>query len=138
MLVGKKEKTRKTRMTYSIDFRKKVLGVKAEGKTSIAETAKRFAIGKATIIRWMHRVDAKLRREKSTSTVNMDALKKDIELYPDAYQYEKAERLGCTRGGIYHALKRLRVSYKKNVTVKGSAPFRARFLGFLDFSIRGD
>ena len=128
MLVGKKEKTRKTRMTYSIDFRKKVLGVKAEGKTSIAETAKRFAIGKATIVRWMHRVDAKLRREKSTSTVNMDALKKDIELYPDAYQYEKAERLGCTRGGIYHALKRLGVIYKKNTEASQSGPRKAIYV----------
>jgi hypothetical protein len=76
--------------------------------------------------------------EKASDKVDMDALKKDIELYPDGYQHERAKRLGCTRGGIYHALKRLRVSYKKNVTVKGSAPFRARFLGFLDFSIRGD
>jgi len=60
--VEKKEKTRKTSMTYSIDFRKRVLGVKAERETSIAETAKRFAIGKATIVRRMQRVDAKLRR----------------------------------------------------------------------------
>jgi hypothetical protein len=46
-------------MTYSIDFRKKVLGVKAEGETSIAETAKWFAIGKATIS-----VDAQKRRSR--------------------------------------------------------------------------
>ena len=111
-------------MTYSIDFRKKVLGVKAEGKTSIAETAKRFAIGKATIIRWMHRVDAKLRREKSTSTVNMDALKKDIELYPDGYQHERAKRLGCTRGGIYHALKRLGGAIKKTLKHPKADPER--------------
>jgi hypothetical protein len=76
----------------------------------------------------MHRVDAKLRREKSTSTVNMDALKKDIELYPDAYQYEKAERLGCTRGGIYHALKRLGVIYKKNTEASQSGPRKAIYV----------
>ena len=115
-------------MTYSIDFRKKVLGVKAEEEISIAETAKRFAVGKATIVRWMHRVDAKVRRQKSTSTVNMDALKKDIELYPDAYQYERAERLGCTRGGIYHALKRLGVSYKKNTEASQGGPRKAIYL----------
>ncbi len=56
-------------MTYSIDFRKKVLGVKAEGETRIAGTTKRFAIGKAIIVRWMRRENAKLRRQK-TSTVN--------------------------------------------------------------------
>ncbi len=32
--------------------------MKAERKTSIAETAKWFAIGKATIVRWMHRSEA--------------------------------------------------------------------------------
>ena len=106
-------------MSYSIDYRKKVLGVKAEEKISIAEAAKRFAIGKATIVRWMQSIEMK-RRQKSTSTVNMEALKKDIEEYPDAYQYERGERLGCTRGGIYHALKRLRVTYKKNTQASES------------------
>jgi len=107
-------------MSYSIDFRKKVLGVKAEEKTSIAETAKRFAIGKATIVRWMKGIETKKRRQKSTSTVNMEALKKDIEQYPDGYQYERAQRLGCGRGGIYHALKRLGITYKKNTQTSES------------------
>jgi hypothetical protein len=31
------------------------------------------------------------------------SIKKDIELHPDAYQYDRAERLGSTRGWIYNA-----------------------------------
>ena len=38
---------------------------------------------------------------------------KEVELYPDAYQYESAERLGISRRGIGYALKRLGMSRKK-------------------------
>ena len=43
----------------------------------------------------------------------MEKLKKDVELYPDAYQYERAERLGVGQNCIFHGLKRLQISYKK-------------------------
>lgn len=45
----------------------------------------------------------------------MEALKKDIEEYPDSYQYERAERFGASQSGIYWALKRLDVTYKKTL-----------------------
>lgn len=45
----------------------------------------------------------------------MDALRQDIERYPDAYQYEHAERFGVTQMGIWHALRRLKVTYKKTL-----------------------
>ena len=44
----------------------------------------------------------------------MDALKEDINRYPDAYHYERASRLQVSKTGIYWAMKRLGVSYKKN------------------------
>jgi hypothetical protein len=37
----------------------------------------------------------------------MQALKQDILDYPDAYQYERAERLGVSQMGICHALRRI-------------------------------
>ena len=45
----------------------------------------------------------------------MEALKRDVEGYPDAYQFERAKRLGVSRQGIWYALKRLGVSYKKTL-----------------------
>ena len=71
-------------------------------------------MSKTTLMKWKHGIVPKTRRNKPTISVDMEALKRDIEEYPDAYQYERAERLGCGRGGIYHALKRLGVTYKKN------------------------
>ena len=36
--------------------------------------------------------------------------------FPDLYQYERASRLNVSRGCVYSALKRLKVTYKKNFT----------------------
>ena len=44
----------------------------------------------------------------------MTKLIEDIEKYSDAYQYERAERLGVSKAGIWYALKRLNITYKKN------------------------
>jgi hypothetical protein len=44
----------------------------------------------------------------------MDLLKKDIEEFPDDYQWERAKRLNVTQPAIHYTLKRLNISYKKN------------------------
>ncbi|RYE19674.1 MAG: IS630 family transposase, partial [Sphingobacteriaceae bacterium] len=46
--------------------------------------------------------------------INNEALKNDIELYPDSYCYERAVRLGVSATGIRDAQYRLGVTYKKN------------------------
>ena len=51
----------------------------------------------------------------------MEALKQDIETYPDAYQFERAKRLGVSSGGIFHALKRLKVTYQLLPAKAGSS-----------------
>ena len=101
-------------MTYSLDFRLKVLSVKEKENLSFAETAGRFCIGLASIVRWSKKPEPQKKRNKAPTKINMEALKEDIVLYPDAYQYERAERLHASKTGIWHALKRLRVTYKKN------------------------
>lgn len=101
-------------MTYSIDFRRKVLSIKEQENLSDEETALRFGIGIASLTRWKARLEPQQTRNKSATKINMDALAKDVEMYPDAYQYERAERLGVSQRGICQALKRLKISYKKN------------------------
>ncbi|NUF65501.1 hypothetical protein HUN33_19305, partial [Acinetobacter bereziniae] len=41
------------------------------------------------------------------SKINDDALREDVEKYPDAYQYERAARFNCGVSSIGAALKRL-------------------------------
>lgn len=101
-------------MTYSLDFRLKVLSVKEKEGLSFAKTAERFCVGLASVVRWSQKPEPQTNRYKPPIKINMEALKQDILLYPDAYQYERAERLHVSATGIWHALKRLGVTYKKN------------------------
>jgi transposase len=100
-------------MTYSIDFRKKVLSVKKKEGLSLAAISKKFAISKNTVFLWTKVITPKKHREKPPTKINTNQLKEDIAQYGDAYQYERAERLGVSQSGIYSALKRLKVTYKK-------------------------
>ena len=109
-------------MAYSLDFRTKVLSVKSKEGLSLVAVAKRFDVGIASVFRWSKNITPKKTRNKPTISVDMVALKEDIYTYPDAYQYERAERLGVSKSGIWHALKRLSVTYKKNPESSQSRP----------------
>lgn len=101
-------------MTYSIDFRQKVLAIRDKENLSMVEVAQRFGIGVRTVMRWTKRIVAIAKRHKPATKVNMDALRQDVEQYPDAYIYERAKRLGVSPSGIWYALKRLNITCKKN------------------------
>ncbi len=101
-------------MTYSLDFRRKVLSVREEEGLTIAEVAIRFKIGVASVTRWIKNPEPQRSRNKPATKINMEALKQDIQDYPDAYMYERAQRLNVSKSGIEHALRRLNISYKKN------------------------
>jgi transposase len=101
-------------VTHSLGFRKKVLSVKEREKLSFRKTAKRFDVGVASVLRWSKNVKPLMSRKKPAIKINMDALRKDIQDHPDAYQYERAKRLGVSQNGIWHAMRRLQVTYKKN------------------------
>ena len=99
---------------YSLCFRKKVLSVRIKESLSIRAASIRFAISSRSIVSWLKRLDPKVTRNKPATKVDMEALKADVLNHPDSYQYERAARLRVSRGCIYGALKRLKVTYKKN------------------------
>jgi transposase len=102
-------------MTYSLDFRKKVLAVKERENLSFEDVALRFDIGsKNTVFRWTKQLEPCEKRNKPATKIDMDALVRDVELYPDAYQYERAERLDVSESCVQAALKRVNISHKKN------------------------
>ena len=100
-------------MTYSVDFRKKVFAIKEKEGLSHRQTAARFGLGTSTLTRWGKCLEPKNKRDRPPQKINMEALKKDIYDFPDAFMYERAKRLGVSKSGIDHALKRLGVTYKK-------------------------
>ncbi len=106
-------------MTYSIDYRKQVLSSIDNGLT-VREAAAFYALSTSTIHSWRQSLEPKKGRDKAPTKIPDDALLQDVKAYPDDYQYERANRLGCSKTGIYHALKRLNISQKKDTrTSKG-------------------
>jgi len=115
-------------MGYPLAFRQKVLRVREKENLSIKEVAARFCIGVASVMRWINRPEPKTTHNKPATKIDMEALKKDVAQYPDAYQFERAKRLGVSQQGIWHALKRLGVSYKKNIPSSKSQRRKAAYL----------
>lgn len=102
-------------MAYSIDFRRKVLAIKERDGLSFEKTALRFGISESSVFRWSKRLEPCRTRNKPATKINMTELACDAEKYPDAFQHERAERFGCSQRGIGEALKRLKITRKKNV-----------------------
>lgn len=107
-------------MTYSIDFRRKALLIKEPEQRSFEATARRFGVDKSRVFWWSKPIKAQRTRHKPATKIDMEALKWDVEQYPDAYQYERAKRLSVSRRGIGYALKRLGISRKKNLLTSTS------------------
>ena len=100
-------------MAYSQDYRQLALQKLEEGY-SIRETAEYFKISTRTLQTWKKSPERK-RRVFKPLKIDTELLLKDIEDYPDAYQYERAQRLKCSTSGICTALKRLASIKKKTL-----------------------
>ena len=103
-------------MAYSLDFRKRVFSLKEERELTFKETSKLFGIDIWTLFRWQQRLEPKIAREKPATKIDMQALQADLEKNPDRFQYERAEDYGVSQAAIFYALKRLKLSRKKNAT----------------------
>jgi transposase len=91
-----------------------VFAYKEKHQLTFEQTSKHFDINIATLFRWKKRLEPCVTRNRPAIKVNMDALKKEIEDFPDDYQWERAKRLNVTQPSIHYALKRLKISVKKN------------------------
>ena len=96
---------------YCLQFREKVLSTMRKECLSVA---RRFGISPRSALNWTKKIAPRVKRNKPAAKIDMEALSKDVRTYPDAYQYERAERFGVSQKGVFEALKRLAVTYKKN------------------------
>ena len=81
---------------YQTDFRKKVLEVQNKFNLTIDEVAKRFDISRRSVIRWSKRIEPISDRNSPQRKIDLDALKRDVEKYPDLYMYERAIKFGVS------------------------------------------
>ena len=101
-------------MTYSLSFRKQVFSHKEKKGLTFEQTSDLFDVPIRTLFRWRQRLEPCTRRNKPATKIDMQALAEDVNQHPDAYLAERAQRLGVSSSGIWHALRRLNISRKKN------------------------
>ena len=105
-------------MSYDKKFREKVLNYIGKGHT-IKEAHEVFEIGTTTIKEWkkLKKETGKLENRPLNRTnrkICPDRLIAYIAEHPDSYMSEIAEVFNCTQPAIFYALKRLKITRKKN------------------------
>jgi transposase len=82
-------------MTYPISFRRKVLSVREKENLSIAQVAKRFGVGVASVMRWIKTPDPKTTRNKPATKIDMERLAQDIKNYSLRVSVRARQTVGC-------------------------------------------
>ena len=105
-------------MAYDVKLREKVLNFLDKGHT-IEEAHEVFEVGTTTIKRWkkLKKETGKLENRplnRKHRKICPDRLRAYINENPDSYLKETAEIFNCTDSAIFYALKRLKISRKKN------------------------
>ncbi len=70
-------------MTYPLKFREKAPVVTDKYHLTFEQTSERFDIPIRTLFRWQNKLEPCLTRNKPATKIDMEALKKDVEQYPD-------------------------------------------------------
>jgi transposase len=96
---------------YNLHFIKKVLLLRKS--MSIRKLAEKYNISTRTIQNWEQGKLPSGKRDKPNTRLDKSELVEDVRQYPDAYQYERAQRLKVSQMCIWYNLKKLNISYKK-------------------------
>jgi transposase len=107
---------------YSIDFRKKAMEYWGKGHTK-EELYEVFGIYPSRITAWrkLLRETGRLKaqyKETRESKIDMEKLTGAVERKPDATLGELAKIFRCTESAIFYALKRGKLTLKKNIQLQ--------------------
>ena len=111
-------------MSYDSKYRRRALEYWEDGHNQ-RETAKVFNISTSTLQEWKSQLKntGKLESKKRVETwrkIEPIKLREYVTEHPDAYLREIAEEFGCSDTAVMKALRRLKISRKKNHAVQGS------------------
>jgi transposase len=65
-------------MTYSFNFRRKLLSVREQEGLTIAQVSARFSVGIASVVRWLKHPEPKRTRIKPATKIDRIALARDV------------------------------------------------------------
>jgi len=105
-------------MAYDIKYRRRALDYMAEGHTFRA-TAEIFKVSTSTLQEWKSQLKetgdlAPKKRRETWRKIDPQKLSEYVEAHPDAYLKEIASAFGCWVSAVEKALRRLKISRKKN------------------------
>ncbi|MCK5555420.1 MAG: helix-turn-helix domain-containing protein, partial [Alphaproteobacteria bacterium] len=84
------------------------------------EAAKRFGVCRATIYQWLALGDDLTPRKtgpKKAHKLDWEVLRKAVEKRPETMQKEWAREFGVSKTAIHYAMRRMKLTRKKNVEV---------------------
>ena len=110
-------------MSYDIKYRQRAMDYLSEGH-SYRETAATFKVSATTLQAWKSQLNesgtlAPKKRKETWRKIDPDKLCKYVEEHPDAYQRELAAAFGVRLYAIQKALRRLKITRKKNYYLQG-------------------
>lgn len=104
-------------MRCSGDLRRRVIAYVGAGGRK-AEAAARFGVGEASVYRWMRRGEtAQKPGPKAAHKVDIERLRDLVDKRPEAMLKELAEDLKVDPSTVWRAMRRLKISRKKNVAL---------------------
>lgn len=117
-------------MSYPTKYRERTIEYRQAGHT-LEETHQIFKVSRSTIQKWEKQLKETGNLEKKElhrgyRKIDPEKLKLYVEEHPDAYQSEMAEAFGCSESGIRDALRRLKITRKKDNQVPGAEPTKSK------------
>ena len=111
-------------MSYPVKYRERTIEYRKAGHT-LEETHQTFQVSISTIRKWEKQLEKEGNLEKkplhrSYKKVNPEKLKEYLSEHPDAYQKEIAKEFSCSATAIYLAMKRLKITRKKDNEISGT------------------
>jgi transposase len=108
---------------YSKDLRERVIRCVEDGST-MAAASRLYRIDHRTVERWCKRKREEgtaaarpLGRPVGTGKIDLAALEADVAADPDKTLVKRGELFGASDAGVLKAMRRLKVSFKKNAAL---------------------
>lgn len=106
-------------MRYSEDLRRRVVKFIGQGGSKV-EAAKRFGVSRRAVYDWIalgDNLSSGKPGPKTAHKLDWEALRKGVEKYPEKMITEWAREFGVGTTAIHYAMRRMKLSRKKNVAV---------------------
>jgi len=110
-------------MGYDVKFRRRAIDYMREGHTE-KEAAATFKVSTSTLWAWKSQLKetgelTPKKRKETWRKLDPEKLRQYVAEHPDAYQHEIASAFGVRLYAIQKALKRLKITRKKNADLPG-------------------